>query len=928
MIEPPIGTVTFLFTDLEGSTELWDRNPVSMREALRDHDALLIEAVTAGGGHIVKTTGDGIHAAFATPDAAVAAAVDAQLAIAAHDFGEPGPLTVRMGLHTGTAEYRDGDYYGPTLNRAARVMAAAHGGQILVSLATAELTRDSVGVTQLRDLGEFELRGLGRPERLFQVLHPGLRGEFPPPTTLEPGPGNLPVQLTSFIGRAAELERVRRAIAEAPLVTLVGVGGVGKTRLALQAATEAGVDYRDGAWLCELAGVREAAAVPSAVASSLGVQLPSAQDMTASVIAFLRGKQMLLVLDNCEHLLTPVADLVMAIMRTCAQVRILATSRESLNVAGEQILGVPSLSTPASDTAQDALAACDAVHLFVERAHAVKEDFVLDESNGHAVGELCRRLDGIPLAIELAAARVGMLTPAELAHRLDQRFRLLTGQERGAVERHQTLQAAVDWSYDLLDPREQRVLDRLSVFAGGFTLEAAEHVSNGIDVDESEVFEILGALVARQLVQADARGIETRYGLLETIRQYAQEHLEADGETDAVRRSHAAYYASFLERGASHLPDADGVLWAERLAREVDNMRAALACAIEQGAVALAVALVAAPDPWLGPRDVTAAFADAVEVVISLPGAQQQDRYGRALVLASTIATSRNDLELATRRADEALAIATGDDTHTLAWISLQQIAALQSDSEQSNAAATRAIELARASGDVLRLGQALAMAAVTYVTAGDSERGTRVAEEAVEIARRIATPHGRAETLALAGAALGEHDPERGFEVIREAIAVSEPLGISTYVWAIVAYLAHSVGDLRVALESQIKSIDTFHQLRASVWVGIALRSLAIVLGTDAPQDVALLHGWADAHTPDVSMFPRFEIVHDALIESVDQTLGLGAAQELRARGAAMSEDEIVEHANEAIQRALSRLAAADEQETREPAGGTAAPA
>ena len=464
MPELPTGTVTFLFTDVEGSTRLWEEHPEAMKAALARHDELVREAIESRRGHVVKTTGDGFHAAFGTAHDAVDAAVAAQLALRTEAWDLTGPVLVRMGLHTCEADLRDGDYYGSAVNRAARLMATAHGGQIVLSLATSELAREAS--VELLDLGEHRLPDLARPERVFQVVHQDLRTDFPALRSLDAFPSNLPLQLTAFVGREDELAEIAAALSSARVVTLTGIGGVGKTRAALQAAARMLAQYRDGAWLCELAPVGDPDAVVEVVASALGVVAGLGHTVDDSLLDFLRSKQILLVLDNCEHLLDSVTDLVDRVVRACPAVTVLATSREGLALAGERIIALRSLGVPDLDATGGAAAAADAVRLFVERAHDARSGFALHDDNAAAIVQICRRLDGIPLAIELAAARVQAMSPQEIATRLDDQFRLLRGGTRGAVERHQTLRRTIDWSYDLLSVDERLVLDRLSVFAG------------------------------------------------------------------------------------------------------------------------------------------------------------------------------------------------------------------------------------------------------------------------------------------------------------------------------------------------------------------------------------------------------------------------------------------------------------------------------
>ena len=446
----PSGVVTFLFTDVEGSTRRWEADADGMRVALAAHDEVLREAIEAHGGWLFKHTGDGVCAAFASPRSAVDAAVAAQRAL---------ELPVRMGLATGEAELREGDYFGAVLNRAARVMAAGHGGQILLAESTAGL----LSGVDLMDLGPRRLRDLPTPVGVFQVRAAGLRTEFPALRALDASPGNLRAATTSFIGRESEVAELQAAVKAHRLVTLTGVGGVGKTRLALEVAARLADEFPDGVWFFELAAVTDPAAVPDAVAAVLGITQQPGKTVTESVASALEGRSRLLVFDNCEHVVDSVADLVEAILAASATVTILATSREGLGVSEEQLWRVPSLDVNSGTESA-------AVNLFVDRAHSVVSDFSLAQpGEADAVVEICRRLDGIPLAIELAASRMASMTASEVRDRLDQRFRLLVGSRRG-LERHHTLRHAVAWSYDLLDDTEKALLDRCSVFAGGFDL--------------------------------------------------------------------------------------------------------------------------------------------------------------------------------------------------------------------------------------------------------------------------------------------------------------------------------------------------------------------------------------------------------------------------------------------------------------------------
>jgi predicted ATPase len=560
-----------LFTDIEGSTRLWQQDELAMRGALSRHDELVRKPVAEHGGVVFATMGDGMAAAFASASGAVNAAVAAQRWLGAERWPTATPLRVRMGIHTGEAEWRDGDYVGTAVNRAARLMGVGHGGQVLCSSATADLLADTT--IGLVDLGEHHLRDLDRPMHIFQV---GTE-RFPPLRSLDLVPGNLPAQLTSFVGRREELTAIAEALDAARLVTVTGVGGVGKTRLAAQAAADGRSGFGDGVWLCELAGANSAASMGELVAATLGVASRARLDLGASVVQFLAPKDLLVVLDNCEHLLDAAAGLVAAVLAGCPRVRVLATSREALGLAGERIMPLRSLAVPGPSWGVEAVVAADAVRLFADRAETARPGFVVSPTNAGAVGEICRRLDGIPLALELAAVRVATMTPGEIAGHLDERFRLLGGRRRGAVQRHQTLRATLDWSYSLLDPAERMLFDRLGVFAGSFDAEAAVAVAAGEGSQAWDVFDGLASLAAKSMVTVDAGEADpTRYRLLETMRHYARERLAADGDADRWQRRHAEHYAGLAEVMGRELNGPDELVWRPRLAAELDDLRAAV----------------------------------------------------------------------------------------------------------------------------------------------------------------------------------------------------------------------------------------------------------------------------------------------------------------------------------------------------------------
>ncbi len=552
------GVMTFLFTDIEGSTRRWEADAEGMRSALAAHDAQLRDAMETHAGRLFKHTGDGVCAAFGSPSAAVAAAIAAQRAL---------ELPVRMGLATGEAELREGDYFGAVLNRAARVMSAGHGGQILLDGATAGL----ISGVDLIGLGARRLRDIANPVDLFQVRAPDLRNDFPPLKT-ETAPGNLRTPTTSLIGREAELADLETALKAHRLVTLIGVGGVGKTRLALEVATRLADSFPDGVWVVELAALGDPAAVPEAVAAVLGIAQQAGLSVAESVAAALEGRKRLLVFDNCEHVLDAAADMIGSILQHSATVTIVATSREGLRLADEQLWPVPSLEV--RNSADSA-----APVLFVERAGAVAPGISLaGAGTQELVVEICRRLDGIPLGIELAASRMQSMTATELRDRLDDRFRLLVGARRG-LERHQTLRHAVQWSYDLLDDAEKALLAICSVFAGGFDLTGACVVTDSDD--DLATLDLLDSLVRKSLLVADRSSGRTRFSMLETIRQFGEEQLVATDEAENARAAHARYFAG-RESDVLALWDSprqrDSYDWFDI---ELPNLRAAFRWAVD-----------------------------------------------------------------------------------------------------------------------------------------------------------------------------------------------------------------------------------------------------------------------------------------------------------------------------------------------------------
>src|ERR687890_1898215 len=559
-----------------------------MQRALARHDEILKEAVEGHDGYVFKTVGDAFCCAFRTASAALKASLFAQRALFSEEGWpeETGPLRVKMALHVGATEERDGDYFGPPLNRVARLLSAGHGGQVLLSLTTQELVRDQLPPdVELSYLGEHRLKDLFRPERVFQLIASGLPDEFLPLRTLAGRPNNLPIQPTPLVGRERKVEEVCRRLhsKDVQLLTLGGRGGTGKTRLALQVGADLLEEFDDGVFFVSLATITDPELVPSAIAGSLGLKESAGQSLKESLEGYLRQKRLLLILDNFEQVLegTPlVGDLVSA----CPDLKVLATSRIALRLYGEQEYPVPPLEVPDSLRLPppERLVQYEAVRLFVERARAVKPDFEVTNDNASAVAEICVHLDGLPLAIELAAARTKLLPPQALLSRLGNRLKLLKGGATNLPARQRTLRATTGWSYELLDEDEKTLFGKLSVFSGGSTLEAIEKISD--PEGELEALEVVGSLLEKSLLRREegADG-ESRFVMLETIQEYAREKLEESGAAEEMRRRHAEHYLALAETAEPELLGADQGRWMRRLGTAVANLREAHTWSLEPG---------------------------------------------------------------------------------------------------------------------------------------------------------------------------------------------------------------------------------------------------------------------------------------------------------------------------------------------------------
>ena len=665
MRELPTGTVTFLFTDIEGSTRMLQAHPVQMGSALARHHDLLLEVVESHGGIVFETLGDGVYAAFARASDGVRAALAGQLQIQSENWGDVGQIRVRMGLHTGDVEVRGEHYFGPALFRCSRLMAIGHGGQVLLSRATRDLVGDALpSGAAIRSLGVHRLKDLAEPAEVYQLLHPDLPANFAPLRSLDALANNLPVNTTRFIGREEEVAAVRELVVAERLVTLTGTGGAGKTRLALQVAADLVDHFADGVWLVEFGPVADPSMVALTTAAVLSLREEPGREPLTTLVDYLRARDLLLLMDSCEHLVAACAALANTLLRAAPRLHILATSRELLGISGETTWRVPSLSLPPKPPPPpESLDQYEAIGLFMERARAANSTFHLTTQNAGAVVEVCARLDGIPLAIELAAARVRMMSVEQIAARLDDRFRLLTGGSRAALPRQQTLRALVGWSHTLLQDTERVLFRRLSVFSGGWTLEAAEAVCAGDGIDAYDVLDLIIQLVDKSLIIADEQDGQERYRMLETIREYGRECLAEAGEADAVRGLHLEFFLGLAERA---LPaDYDPAVLAI-LAREQDNVRAALRRAIDTGDAESALRLAGGLWDYWSVRGYYTEGRAWLNEILAMPGVKNMltAPHARALQTAGHLANCQADYANASAllAASREVAEALGDD--------------------------------------------------------------------------------------------------------------------------------------------------------------------------------------------------------------------------------------------------------------------------
>ncbi|MBL8008004.1 MAG: tetratricopeptide repeat protein [Ignavibacteria bacterium] len=581
----PSGNVTFLFTDIEGSTILSQQYPKTIQSALEIHHSIVKNAIESNNGFIFETVGDAFCSAFQDPEDAVIAAADAMLSLSAEKWKDA-VIKIRAGIHSGIAEWSGKSYMGYiTLARSARVMSAAYGGQIIMSVNTYNLIKDKFDKARkrkitYRDLGERRLKDVIQPLRLFQIAGPGLKEDFPPLKTLDARPNNLPVQLTSFIGRQNEIQNIKNLLASSRQITLIGTGGTGKTRLSLQVGAEVIDEYENGVWITEFAPLTEAGLIPVTIAKALNIKEQQGQNTEITLLNYLREKELILILDNCEHVINTCAEITEKLLKNCPRLKIIATSREALRTEGEVSVKVSSLThpEPAQINSPLELSQYEAVRLFIERALSVSSGFRVTNENAPALAQICFQLDGIPLAIELAAARIKVLSVEKICDKLNDRFRLLTGGRRTALPRQQTLKAMIDWSYDLLTEKEKRLFSRLSVFSGGWTLEVAEEICSDDDIDIYELMDIHSNLVDKSLISSTEINGTFRFYLLESLKQYAKEKLDTG---DDVHRKHFRFFKNIADHGKLKSKSMTVTGWIKLMDSEFDNIRAALKWASE-----------------------------------------------------------------------------------------------------------------------------------------------------------------------------------------------------------------------------------------------------------------------------------------------------------------------------------------------------------
>ncbi len=903
----PEGTVTLVFTDIEGSTgllqTLGDRYP----GVLADHHALVRGAFARHGAFERGSAGDGLYFVFPTARAAVQAAVEGQLALAAHPWPDGLALRDRMGLHTGEPQTATEGYVGLDVHRAARICAAGHGGQILISRTTRDLIADEPGSgIGMIDLGTHRLRSLDAPIRLYQVTAPGLARDFPPPRTADAPRNNLQLEVTSFIGREREIEQATAMLEQSPLLTLTGPGGVGKTRLGIRLARLLLGRFEDGVWLVECGALTDPDLVLPTVVAVFGLTEPTGRSLLATVVDHLKGKRLLLLLDDCDPVLAECADLAEAVMRACSTVRIIVTSREALGVPGEAILPIASLATPDAGPVVRArdLDEVDACRLFVERARAVEPTFAVSDQNARSVAQLCRRLDGMPLAIELAAARVRTLPVEQIAARLDDRFRLLTGGSRTALARHQTLRATIDWSYDLLTPAERALLRRLSVFAGGATLEAAEAVCAGEAVEAMDVLDALGRLVEKSLVFTDPTAAEARFRLLETVREYARGRLVEAGEAAETMRRHRDWYLAMVDRASqAFFQGPEPVEWLRRLDREHDDLRAAIEWSLgEPGEGPAGLRMASGLWRYWEIRGHLTEGRALLEQTAAAAGGEISPLRANAFTGAGNLAFMQGDLRAAATFHEASLALHREMGNRQSVAYAANNLAntALQlGDHERARALYEETIAACRAIGD----DRGAAFGAINLADVA-SRQGDLDAAQALH-AEILATIRARGDrwteafaldTFAQTAGRAGERETARSLHV--EALAILEELGDRRGVARVLTHLAElalSGDDTPRARDLFRRSLAIRQELGDMPGLAGAMENLAGAVAADDAEAAARLHGTAESLREAIraAVPPQAAAAREQHLADLEARLGAERFEAARREGRLMTPNE-----------------------------------
>jgi predicted ATPase/class 3 adenylate cyclase len=914
---PPTGTLTFLFTDIEGSSRMWERNPQAMQAALARHDELLRRAIEHRGGYVFKTVGDAFCCAFLTAPDALEAALEIQRRLLSSEWEETGPLRVRMALHMGTAEERDGDYFGPAVNRVARLLSAAHGGQVLLSAATHEMVRDQLPAgVNLAEQGEHRLKDLFRPERIFQLSAPDMPSEFPPLRTLDAYRNNLPLQPTPLIGREKEVSEVCDLLRgdETRLLTLTGPGGIGKTRLALQVAADLLEDFPEGTFFAPLATLSEADLLLAALAETLGVKETAEQPLDEILKDYLKERRLLLVLDNFEQVLGA-APTVTGLLAGAPGLKVLATSRAPLGLYGEHVFPVPPLTLPnlKRPPPLERLTQYEAVGLFVERARAIKPDFKVTNESAPAVAEICVRLDGLPLAIELAAARITMLPPRAMLQRLGTRLKLLTGGARDLPERQRTLRATIEWSFALLDEDEQVLFGRLAVFSGGRTLEAIEAICDAEGDLPVDAFEGVSSLVDKSLIrQEEGPGGEPRFVMLETVHEFAREKLQESGEAEEIKRTHAQYFLTLAEEGYPELRGPDQLEWLERLEAEHDNMRAALSWALERKEAEVALRLGGALSWFWSVRGYYAEGRRWLEEALAMEGRMSPEVRAMALAMTGALALQQGDLDRAKEACEEGLELLAHEgreasEAKLILLAMLGSVALERGEHGQATHLVEESLALSRQMSDTWWLASSLANLALVIHSQGDYARATELYEQSME----LFVEQGDKQSLAfclnnLARVGYSQGDLGRATQLTEQGVAVSRELGSR----GDVALGLCNLGWIALLQDNLGKAADLYRESLSLSWdtglnpiVQSVLEGLACLAGVKGDTErAARLWGAAQVlhETKDIPRDTDFLAEADARISLVRSGMGEEAWEEAWRKGRAMTLDEAVSYALE----------------------------